>query len=409
MHAQLRIILLPLIALLGGCTDSQTAESSTIPPQPANYQRVVFHLDSVTTVERVMQIDEDSLVFFNHTERIAVPLSSTPDFRADFTLYHSAIALSSGLDSGYWEIYDRDEPYRVPLSVTAEDTFMSPTHTNVPDTLVYAVTFNPNTASEYPAIGRFLRSADYLSGTFQTETGDYRFLEGRMVDNTTAYLSCFDGSHLFKFSLHFNADSIRGVFSSGLHYRSPFHGVLNPNFTLTDPFSITEIVADMPVSVPVLSDRGDSLQVDASMLQGKVTLLQIMGTWCPNCLDESNYLREFHQRFPDVQIIGLAYERGTDINTTLPRLMHYRQKLRLPYPLYLAGQASKAFASDQFPMLSGISSFPTTLVIGPDATIRFTHTGFNGPGTGVVFERFTERFEAQINALLKELAGSSIS
>lgn len=392
-----------LFALLGGCDVPPTTDE-TLQTNTATYRTLIFHLDEKTTLERVVRFDQDSLVFFNHTERIAVPYTNNASLRADFTLYRSAIVLNSTLDSGHWEIYDRDTSYRFPLSVQHTDPYVVPGHRIVPDTLVYAIAFNPETDQQYPAIGRFLRSGDYLSGTFQTETGDFRFLEGAFINDTSAFLTCFDGSHLFHFSLRCVDDSITGIFSSGSHYRSAFQGVLDFQAELSDPFSLTQVIDPSPISLEVLTTEGDHLILDTALLQDKITVLQLMGTWCPNCFDESNYLRDLYKRHYDarIQIIALAYERAEEPQAALPRLAHYRQKLRLQYPIYLAGKASKAMASQQFPMLNGITSFPTTIVIGPDASIRFTHTGFNGPGTGDAFTQFTRRFESQLHALLSE-------
>lgn len=67
----------------------------------------------------------------------------------------------------------------------------------------------------YPAVGEFKQSGNQLTGTFLTETGDYRFLEGT-VQGDKLYLSCFDGAHAFLFQGKINADSsLSGAFYSG--------------------------------------------------------------------------------------------------------------------------------------------------------------------------------------------------
>ena len=62
----------------------------------------------------------------------------------------------------------------------------------------YEVTFNAGKEDEYKAIGVFNQKGNILTGTFLTETGDYRFLEG-VVQNNNMVVSCFDGSHAFLF------------------------------------------------------------------------------------------------------------------------------------------------------------------------------------------------------------------
>ena len=56
-----------------------------------------------------------------------------------------------------------------------------------------------------------------VTGTFLTETGDYRYLEG-VVDGDSLKLSCFDGSHAFLFHAALDQDSFRGRFWSGTHW-----------------------------------------------------------------------------------------------------------------------------------------------------------------------------------------------
>ncbi|HRD38300.1 MAG TPA: TlpA family protein disulfide reductase, partial [Bacteroidia bacterium] len=62
----------------------------------------------------------------------------------------------------------------------------------------YEVTFNAGTSDAYKAVGIFKQSGSKVTGTFLTETGDYRYLEGA-VQNSNMSLSCFDGSHAFLF------------------------------------------------------------------------------------------------------------------------------------------------------------------------------------------------------------------
>lgn len=399
-----------LICLTAGCDTPAPTPTSTYQADLPELYTFTFHLNEHTTVDRVMSIYTDSLVFFNHTERIALPFTQDDYFEAHFALYNSAIRLNPGLDSGYWEVFDRDTPYRVPITVQAAQRFKKPKHRVAPDTLKYAVHFNPETDNRYPAVGTFLHSNRYMSGTFLTETGDFRFLQGRLTTDSTAELSCFDGSHLFHFAMSFSNDSMHGTFTSGLHYSAPFRGTNDHNAQLADPFQLTTVINDNPIELKVLNEDGESVRIDSHTFEGKITLLQVMGTWCPNCVDESRYLRELHDRLqqPKLQIIGIAYERGNDLASALPRLARYREKLALPYPVYAAGPASKAIASEQFSMLSGITSFPTTIVVGPDARIRLVHTGFNGPGTGEVYHSFAACFESHIDQLVNELNRLSV-
>lgn len=93
--------------------------------------------------------------------------------------------------------------------------------------------FEADTDEPYPAIGEFEQDGNYLSGTFQTETGDYRYLEGT-VQADKLYLSCFNGDQAYLFEGKIAPDSsIIGIFRSGKHYKTIWEAERDPAFTLT--------------------------------------------------------------------------------------------------------------------------------------------------------------------------------
>ena len=63
---------------------------------------------------------------------------------------------------------------------------------------------------------------------------------------------------------------------------------------------------------------------------------------------------------------------------------------------------TKAKASETLPALNRVLAFPTTIFIGRDGKVKHIHTGFSGPGTGIYYEQFKERFNQIVNELLNE-------
>ena len=52
-----------------------------------------------------------------------------------------------------------------------------------------------------------------------------------------------------------------------------------------------------------------------SRFKNKVVIVQILGSWCPNCMDETNFLvNTYYPKYHSqgVEVVGLAYERTTD-------------------------------------------------------------------------------------------------
>ncbi len=360
-------------------------------------------------MEQTVNIDaEKRFTFFNHIEEI---LTSPAGVRGDtlylempvYNTFIKGIISDSEHFSGYWYNPEKGGDYKVP--VTASFLDKQPFIPVIPETeySTYDVVFSPNTPEAHPAVGAFYKNGQYLHGTFMTETGDYRYLQGK-VNGDRWTLSCFDGSHLFHFDILYGDSTIEGTFRSGKHWKETFSGNKSMTNSLRDPFTITYATSDDPIALTAINAEAEMIDINHATFESKVTILQLLGTWCPNCLDESLYLKELSNRInhDDLQIIGIAFERSNDVLTNLNRIKRYRSELGLLYDIHLGGKASKQGAAALFPMINEISSFPTTLIVDRNAQIKLIHTGFNGPGTGEVFDHFQERFENELNNLLRE-------
>ncbi len=243
---------------------------------------------------------------------------------------------------------------------------------------------------------------DVVKGTFLTETGDYRYLEG-VVSNDSLYLSTFDGSHAFLFRSKLKNDTLWGEFLSGTHYKSNWYAVRNKNFELTDPDSLTYLVTDDEIHLSLTDLNNNTYVYPNEATKGKATLIQIMGTWCPNCLDESKYLAEQKTKYGDqLEIIAVTFETQKSTAGKIAKVKKYKENLNLDYTFLIGGDACKSCASELFPMLNKVISFPTLIFIDKDAHIRRIHTGFNGPGTGMYYDEFVEKTNALIQQLVSE-------
>jgi thiol-disulfide isomerase/thioredoxin len=135
-----------------------------------------------------------------------------------------------------------------------------------------------------------------------------------------------------------------------------------------------------------------------------VVILQLFGTWCPNCMDETRFLIPWYNQNAGrgVEIIGLAFERKDDFNYASTRVKRMDSKMNVPYDLVIAGTNDKEKAALKLPMLNKIASFPTTIFIGRDGKVKKIHTGFSGPGTGKYYKEYIKEFNETVNSLLKE-------
>lgn len=261
----------------------------------------------------------------------------------------------------------------------------------------------------FPAVGELTEESDgRVLGTFLTETGDYRYLEG-VYHGGRLRLSAFDGAHAFLFDAAAKDDgTLRGEFWS----RDSYHATWTARRTrksvrelLGSPFDkvhVTTADSVLRFSFPDLDGRPLSLQ--DSRYRGKVVIVDLFGTWCPNCGDQAPVLVKWHEQFRDrgLEIIGLAFEYSGDRKRDEEMLRRYQNRFGIEYPLALAGTSDKAEASKALPGVSSIKAFPTTIFVGRDGRVRKIHSGFAGPGTGRHHEQEVAELSATITELLAE-------
>jgi len=238
-----------------------------------------------------------------------------------------------------------------------------------------------------------------------TETGDYRFLEGNICGDKLL-LSCFDGSHAFRFEADIVGDSLTtGVFQSGKHWTEPWLAHKDDYASLSDPHQLSRIVdstAMIGLSFP--GPNNTSYTLGASGQKDKVTILQVMGTWCPNCIDETLVFKGFHEKYGEqgLDIVPIAFESSKDAESAFVTTERLRKRLELPYPIYYGGYRNKAEAQKRLPFLDAVKSFPTSIIIDKFGKVRDVHTGFYGPGTQDYYTNYIKETEALIVSLLKE-------
>lgn len=269
----------------------------------------------------------------------------------------------------------------------------------------YSVTFI-NESDTTPAIGLINHKAgNIVEGTFMTPTGDYRFLEGNVADNKL-YLSTFDGNYAYLFTAEKTSDStLRGDYWSGQTWYQSWTASLNENAFLPDADKLTYLkdgYEKIDFSFPDVN--GNLISPSDEKYKNKVVILQLFGTWCPNCMDETKFLTPWYKENKDrgIEIIGLAYEQKPEFEYASERVKKMIGKLNVEYDFVIGGVRDKAEASKTLPMLNKVIAFPTTIFIGKDGKVKKIHTGFTGPGTGIYYEQFIERFNETVNELLAE-------
>ena len=305
---------------------------------------------------------------------------------------------------GYWLNPNKKSLVKIPFNAWKinEIIEMAPNTSNISGR--WKTTFSPNSKEPENAVGLFEQTAGTVKGTFLTETGDYRYLGGT-IGTSKFQMSTFNGSWAFLFDGKVVGDSIYGEFYSGQSYHTSWVAVRNEEAKLTEETSLTYVVNDKSFQFDKVVDlQGKPFRFPNSKHTNKVVVYQIMGTWCPNCLDETKMLNSFYEQYKSngLEIISLGYEVGSNQKQQINRLKGFKKRLGVKYGVLLAGTNDKNVASSQFPMLNGIMSFPTSVIVDRKGKIRFVHTGFSGPATGGEYLKLRTKFQSEIVELLNE-------
>ena len=251
------------------------------------------------------------------------------------------------------------------------------------------------------ALGVFDINTNNAIGTFLTETGDYRYLQGS-TKGDSLFLSCFDGSHVFLFKAKYHeGDSISGNFYSGNTYLDTWQGKKDNDFELRSATELTKYVGD---STKMTFDFPDLDSVDYHFPNpmthlNNITLIQLMGTWCPNCKDEVVYYQELLEKYDDLVVVGLCFEYPETFEGKVERVKALKEEYNIEYPLLIAGGPNKQEASAAMPFLNHVISYPTTIIVDKKGKVRRVHTGFYGPGTGKYYEEYKAEMEGFLESL----------
>jgi thiol-disulfide isomerase/thioredoxin len=182
-------------------------------------------------------------------------------------------------------------------------------------------------------------------------------------------------------------------------------GIRNEKAGLGDPFSITKMKKGyeyLAFKLPGID--GKKISLNDEIYWNKVIVISILGSWCPNCLDEMSFLAPWYKanKSRGVEVLGLAFERKDELTYAQGTLSRLIQRFNTTYPILFGGKASSESIARALPEIEGFFSYPTTIFIDKSGKVRKIHTGFNGPATGLFYEEFQKEFNNLIDELLKE-------
>jgi thiol-disulfide isomerase/thioredoxin len=140
--------------------------------------------------------------------------------------------------------------------------------------------------------------------------------------------------------------------------------------------------------------------------KNKVVLVNITGSWCPNCHDEAPYLEELYRKYHEAgfEIVALDFEEPEQ-QQTLARLHSFLKKYGITYTYLLAGQPSEL--SQKVPQAVNLNAWPTSFLVGRDGRVHFVETGFPSTGSAGFYSEARRRYAANIEKLLSVSPGKA--
>ena len=270
----------------------------------------------------------------------------------------------------------------------------------------YRVFYTTPGTVDTTTMAKFWMRGDSLFGTFIDPSGDHGLMAG-IQTGSKAWVGRFNGWQ----ANYIEFEQEHGRWTGRYYARQlgPYPFRLEPRPSLPEgpldnkrtrminpasPFRFRGITAD-----------GDTVSSTDERFKGKVLIIDIMGTWCHNCLDEAPLLEQLYHEFHDqgLEIVGLSFEISDNLDVGKKNLHLYRERHRLTYPLLFAGSLDEANVQSSIrSQLKDFFAYPTTIFAGRDGRVHKVHWGFKGPGTGEPYQHEVEVFYQTVKDLLSQ-------
>jgi thiol-disulfide isomerase/thioredoxin len=359
---------------------------------------MTFALNDSTQAVIYAEGNPDSLVVQNNGEDIA--LIKTGEGKYRIPVFDGVIRGAWSADQvfqGEW-IDKMSDPFRqISLTIEPTNSPLLPIETTEAIETIYGLNFEPEGGPVWQGQLVLQEDDNRCSATIRTGTGDLRYLGGT-ASAESIELTTFDGAHLYKFDIQRDGDDLTGYFHSHTGYKSSIQGKRLGRMPVTDPMRIQ---ATGPMSFTVVTDQDSTVATwTGDDFKGNVTIIDLMGTWCPNCMDAARMIKELQEEFPNLQVASVAFETRSNPRAVFSRFETYKADLGIAWPMVYGGPAKKKETGYKMNFLTGFESFPTTLILDKAGNIAYVHTGFNGPATGDAHTREQQFFRAAIRSLM---------
>jgi thiol-disulfide isomerase/thioredoxin len=398
-------IIVTLTALYSCEVSNEASSISSNTPENVRYKAKLVLNDSIDLPFIIEYTSGSSLVLHNSTEKIEmIPESNADSINFQFPVFNSALKFiehDNGELRGVFHDYDKGPEFSLRFIAVPSNEPRFTANTAPCCSLNYPWEVIMRYDSDKPrhALGEFFQNESSVTGSIITQSGDYRYLEG-VLDGEQMSLATFDGKFAYVFRARLQNNEFFGHYFAGNSEAIPWKATRNDDFRLPSSSSLTFIKSEYDKFSFNFPDKNGNLR---GVVEGKVNLVQILGSWCPNCMDEARVLEKWFQRYQDKGLVvtGLAFEYTADEEKGWQAIEKMKRDLQLSYPILFAGQATPQATQEALPMLNKVMAYPTLIVIDRKGNVRQIKTGFKGPGTSY-FTAYKKDMESLINELLHE-------
>ncbi len=260
--------------------------------------------------------------------------------------------------------------------------------------------FKPATRNPYPGVALLEVVDRQVNATILTEVGDFRYFSGVMKGDSLI-TSSFDGAHAFLLKVRLSGETMSGNLHFDSGYNEIVEGMVNAEANIPSPFA--EVPEGHRPFYDILSAGDPDVKVDEDQYFDKVLVVQLFGTWCPNSMDQTNFLVDWYHEKPEgVEVLAVTYEPNFTTAYGNQRIADYKEIMNVPYNITLGGELSKGQAALSLPYKDKINAFPTLVLVDKSGFIRYEFSYFNGPATGVYYRQFKDQFKKLISQLVME-------
>jgi len=146
---------------------------------------------------------------------------------------------------------------------------------------------------------------------------------------------------------------------------------------------------------------GKTVTESDARFKGKVVLVNVMGSWCPNCHDEAPFLEELYRTYKDrgLEIVALSFEDSEQLKNP-ERLRAFIAAYGIHYTVLLGGEPSEVSA--KLPQAVNLSTWPATFFVARSGLVQGAHAGFAGKATGAAHEQLKAELRATVETLLAQ-------